>query len=167
MPNCFSALFSWSARRWIVAAIAATSTYLVVGLPTAVIENPVFGRAVDVTPWSIPVLVITSVLSGLLVASYFRNDVVTPEEKSIKIGGVGAILSYLAVGCPVCNKLVLIALGSTGAIKFFAPVQPYLAWLGVFLLAFAVQQRLSKESSCQIIFPKNSEFKESTDMEIK
>ena len=150
-----------------VAAIAATSTYLVVGLPTAVIENPVFGRAVDVTPWSIPVLLITSVLSGLLVASYFRNDVVTPEEKSIKIGGVGAILSYLAVGCPVCNKLVLIALGSTGAIKYFAPVQPYLAWLGVFLLTFAVQQRLSKESSCQIIFPKNSEFKESTDMEIK
>ena len=165
MPNCFSALFSWSVRRWIVAAIAATFTYLIVGLPTAVIENPVFGRAVDVTPWSVPVLVITSVLSGLLVASYFRNDVVTSEEKSIKIGGVGALLSYLAVGCPVCNKLVLIALGSTGAIKYFAPVQPYLAWLGVFLLAFAFQQRLSKESSCQVSFPKDSEVKESIDME--
>ena len=94
-----------------VAAIAAIVTYLVVGLPTAVIENPVFGRSVEVTPWSVPVLVITSVLSGLLVASYFRNDVITPEEKSIKIGGIGAVLSYLAVGCPVCNKLVLIALG--------------------------------------------------------
>ncbi len=165
MPNCFSALFSWSPRRWLVAALAAIVTYLSVGLPTAVIENPVFARSVEVTPWSVPVLVITSVLSGLLVASYFRNDVITPEEKSIKIGGVGAILSYFAVGCPVCNKLVLIALGSTGAIKYFAPVQPFLAWLGVLMLAFAVQQRLSKESSCQITFPKDVSKRESTDME--
>lgn len=167
MPNCFSALFSWSARRWLVAAVAAVVTYLVVGLPTAVIENPIFGRSVEVTPWSVPVLVITSVLSGLLVASYFRNDVITPEEKSIKIGGVGAVLSYLAVGCPVCNKLVLIALGSTGAIKYFAPVQPFLAWLGVLLLAFAVQQRLAKESSCQIIFPKELDQDKSSEMESK
>ncbi len=150
MPNCFSALFSWSVRRWVVAAVAAIITFLVVGLPTAVIENPVFGRSVEVTTWSMPVLVITSVLSGLLVATYFRNDEITSEEKSLKIGGIGAVLSYLAVGCPVCNKLVLIALGSTGAIKYFAPVQPFLAWLGVILLAFAVQQRLAKESLCKI-----------------
>lgn len=150
MTNCFSALFSWSARRWVVAAIAAVVTFLVVGLPTAVIENPVFGRSVEVTTWSMPVLVITSILSGLLVATYFRNDVITAEEKSLKIGGAGAVLSYLAVGCPVCNKLVLIALGSTGAIKYFAPVQPFLAWFGLILLAFAVQQRLAKESLCKI-----------------
>lgn len=163
MPNCFSALFSWSARRWVVSVVAAIVTYLVVGLPTAVIENPIFGRAVEVTPWSVPALVITSVLFGLLVASYFRNDVITPEEKSIKIGGIGAVLSYLAVGCPVCNKLVLIALGSTGAIKYFAPVQPFLAWLAVILLAFAVQQRLAKESSCQINFPKATKLSKSPD----
>jgi ABC-type sugar transport system permease subunit len=167
MPNCFSALFSWSVRRWVVAAVAAIITFLVVGLPTAVIENPVFGRSVEVTTWSMPVLVITSVLSGLLVATYFRNDSITSEEKSLKIGGIGAVLSYLAVGCPVCNKLVLIALGSTGAIKYFAPVQPFLAWLGVILLAFAVQQRLAKESSCQISFPKELDQDKSSKMESK
>ena len=167
MPNCFSALFSWSVRRWVVAAVAAIITFLVVGLPTAVIENPVFGRSVEVTTWSMPVLAITSVLSGLLVATYFRNDAITSEEKSLKIGGIGAVLSYLAVGCPVCNKLVLIALGSTGAIKYFAPVQPFLAWLGVILLVFAVQQRLAKESSCQISFPKELDQDKSSKIESK
>lgn len=159
MPSCFSALFSWSKRRWLVALFVGLATYLLIGLPTAVISNPVFGRSIGVTTWSVPVLVITSVLTGLLVGSYFRNDPILAEEKSIKIGGVGAIFSYLAIGCPVCNKLALIALGSTGAIKYFAPVQPYLAWVGVLLLAFAVQKRLMSESQCKVSFGKLSEAK--------
>ena len=37
-----------------------------VGLPTDVIPNPVFGRPVPVTWWSYPVLVVTALLGGLL-----------------------------------------------------------------------------------------------------
>ena len=152
MPNCFSSLFTWSPRRWVVAITSALATALVIGLPTAVIANPIFGRSIEVTSWSAPVLVITSLLSGLLVASYFRNDPLLSEERSVKVGGLGALLSYLAIGCPVCNKLALIALGSTGAIKYFAPVQPYLVWVGVLLLAYAVQKRLTSESNCKVSY---------------
>ena len=67
-------LQSWTIRRWTIAAVAAMVVTLLVGLPTDVIPNSVFGRPVDVTWWSYPVLVITGMLGGLLAATYVRDD---------------------------------------------------------------------------------------------
>jgi hypothetical protein len=152
MPNCFTALLLWSAKRWIVAITTAIATALIISLPTAVIENPVFGRDVEVTSWSIPVVLITSVISGLILATYVKNDTSVDEEKSIKIGGAGAFFSFLAVGCPVCNKIALIALGYSGALQYFAPLQPYMAALGVGLLMYALRKRLNGELMCSTGF---------------
>ena len=154
MNDCLSALMNWSKRRWLAAAFTSVFTGLFIALPTAVLKNPVFGREIAVTSWSVPVVIMTSILSGLLFATYVRNDSSLSEERSIKIGGMGAILSYLAVGCPVCNKLVLIALGSSGAIQYFAPVQPYLAVAGIALLIYALRKRLINESQCNVKFSK-------------
>lgn len=152
MPNCFTALLLWSAKRWIVAITTAIATALIISLPTAVIENPVFGRDVEVTSWSIPVVLITSVISGLILATYVKNDTSVDEEKSIKIGGAGAFFSFLAVGCPVCNKIALIALGYSGALQYFAPLQPYMAALGIGLLMYALRKRLNGELMCSTGF---------------
>jgi hypothetical protein len=148
MPNCFSALLLWSSKRWIVAVVTAVATGVLISLPTAIIENPVFGRDVAVTSWSIPVVILTAIISGLIVATYIRNDQSVEEERSIKIGGAGAFLSFLAVGCPVCNKIALVALGYSGALQYFAPVQPYLALFGVGLLMYALRKRLTGELMC-------------------
>ncbi len=58
------------------------------------------------------------------------------------------MLSVFAVGCPVCNKLVVLALGMSGATAYFAPVQPLLGFLSVGLFGYALRVRLSRESSC-------------------
>jgi hypothetical protein len=100
----------WPARRWATAIAVAIATFFIIGITTAVIANPVFGRAVGVTPWSVPVLIATSVLSGMLFATYVRMDAVITDESSAKVGSIGGFLAYLAVGCPVCNKLVLFEL---------------------------------------------------------
>jgi hypothetical protein len=63
----------------------------------------------------------------------------------------GTLLSFLAVGCPVCNKIALIALGYTGAIKYFAPIQPFLALFGIAILIYALSQRLKGEINCKIL----------------
>ncbi len=54
------------------------------------------------------------------------------------------------MGCPVCNKLVLLALGYTGAIQFFEPVQPYLAAGAIALLAWALAARVRRERACAL-----------------
>jgi hypothetical protein len=160
MPNCFTALLLWSKKRWAVAVGSSILTGLFISLPTAIIKTPIFGREIEVTPWSVPVVIATSILSGMLFATYVNNDNSMKEERSLKVGGAGALFSFLAVGCPVCNKLVLVALGYSGAIQYFAPVQPYLAAAGIFLLAYALRKRLIGESLCQVRFDeKNQEVR--------
>lgn len=150
MPSCVSTLLTWSPRRWLVAAFTAGATFLAIALVTALIDNPVFGRSVPPTPWAMQAAAITAVLSGLLAATYVRDESFIAEERSLKVGGIGGLATYFAVGCPACNKLVVLALGTTGAIQWFAPIQPYLAGGGILLLAYAVRSRLSAESSCAI-----------------
>jgi hypothetical protein len=161
--TCFlAALLTWSVRRWAAAIAVATGTYLFLGLSTAVLANPVFGRSVPPTQWAPGVLLATAVLSGLLAATYVRNvgpapirlEAVgassgpAPGSRSARAGAVGSLLAYLAIGCPVCNKIALLLLGTTGALNLYAPIQPYLGAVGIALLALALVVRLRGEVSC-------------------
>jgi len=152
------ALRMWSARRWRVALLSGIATAILVALPTAVIPNPIFGRAVEVTWWSYPVVILTGILGGLLLATYVREpwmETETPQEqaedkKASKLGIAGGFIAFFAVGCPVCNKLVLLALGASGAMTWFAPVQPFLAIASVILMAVALRIRLKNQVSCSL-----------------
>lgn len=134
-------------QQWLVAAVGGLVTFLALGLPTDVIDNPVFGRAIDETPWSMPVLVVTAILGGVLIATYVRPQ---PFDRAAKAGTIGGALSFFAIGCPVCNKVVLVALGTTGAVNFFEPIQPYLAVAGIAALSWAVYRRLAGARSCDV-----------------
>lgn len=151
-PSVWRRPAAWGPRRWAGAGVAAVLTLLAIGLPTDVIPNPVFGRPVPVTWWSLPVLVLTSVLAGLLAATYVREPAVDPAEldRPARAGGIGGLLAFFAIGCPVCNKVVLLALGTTGALELFAPVQPLLAVLSVVVLALALRARLRNETGCTV-----------------
>lgn len=143
-------LRSWGVRRWGVAALAAVAIALLIGLPTDVIPNPVFGRPVPVTWWSYPVLALTAVLGGLLAATYVRDPSAGESlDRPARVGSIGGFVSFLAVGCPVCNKLVIVALGTTGARQWFEPVQPLLAVASIVLLAFALRSRLRNALTCR------------------
>ena len=118
--SSIKSLLLWSKKRWLVASATALATGVFISLPTAILKTPVFGREIPVTSWSIPVVIATSILSGMLLATYVNNDESLREERSLKVGGAGALFSFLAVGCPVCNKLVLVALGYSGAIQYLS-----------------------------------------------
>ncbi|GAB3261666.1 hypothetical protein GCM10027425_25200 [Alteromonas gracilis] len=130
--------------------MVAVATYLFVALGTAMIPNPVIVREIAPTWWSVPVLVVTAALSGLLFATYVRVPGLEPDERTSRRGMAGGMLTFFAVGCPVCNKLVLLALGYSGAITWFAPVQPLLGVGAVVLLAWAVRSRLQGEVACRV-----------------
>ncbi len=159
------ALRSWT-RRTVVAAVAFSVAFAVlIGVPTVLIPNPVFGREIPVLAWNYPVWILTSVLAGMLAATYVRprravTDV--PDDASgepadatdervdapSRLGVVGGVLAWFAVGCPVCNKLALLALGYSGALTWFAPVQPYLAAAALVLTAAALVVRLRGQVYC-------------------
>jgi hypothetical protein len=158
MPNCITTLLTWPRNRWLVAFSASLATFALIGLPTDVIPNPLFSRAVAVTSWSMNVLVLSSLLSGLLIATYVKSANLAPEEASLRIGGAGGFLAFFAIGCPVCNKAALLALGYSGALHYFAPVQPYLAAGSILLLGYALRKRLIGESLCSVNYQREKSY---------
>lgn len=148
----------WPARRWGVAASAAVVFAVVVAIPTDMIDTPLFTRDIPVTWWAWPSLIASSILGGLLVATYVNPLTRTnnagsadpsADARPARGGWVAGVLTFFAVGCPVCNKLVLLALGYAGAISWFAPVQPYLQLLAIILLGWALRVRLRGERECR------------------
>ncbi len=148
-PSVIRALAQWPARRWLVAAVSGAAFVLLIGIPTDLVDTPAFARAVPPTWWAWPSLVASSALAGLLTASYVAHPEPTPADRRASRGGwAGTALTFFAVGCPVCNKLALLALGTAGAMTWFAPVQPLLQMAAVVLLAWALRQRVRGELSC-------------------
>ncbi|MET7638196.1 hypothetical protein [Streptomyces sp. NPDC005438] len=151
------ALRTWSPRQWWVAGLGALATTVVVGAPTAVVPNPLFGRSLPVQWWNYPVLALTALLAGLVLSTYVRPAATSatsatpaPAGPEGRLGAVGGALSFFAVGCPLCNKLVLVLLGASGALSYWAPVQPLLAVASVLLLAEAAVRRLSAQAECPV-----------------
>lgn len=152
------ALGAWGARQVLVAVVAAVAVGALIGVATVLIPNPVFSREIPPTWWSYPVWVLTSVLSGMLVATYVRGrgaaDADPPaqaeEGRTGPLGIAGGVLAWFAVGCPVCNKLALLALGYSGATTWFAPVQPFLGLGGLLLTGSALVWRLRGEVACPV-----------------
>ncbi|MEU9509369.1 hypothetical protein AB0D32_24175 [Micromonospora sp. NPDC048170] len=142
---------TWIPRRLLAAAVGGTATAVVIAVPTDLIDTPLFGRSVPATWWAWPVLIATAVLSGLLLATYVRpGDAPRSPRAEGRVGTVGGVLSLLAVGCPVCNKLVLLALGTSGAMTWFAPAQPLLAVASIVLLGWALRRRVLGERQCPV-----------------
>lgn len=144
------ALALWPRRRWLAALAAAAATYVVVAVPTDLIDTPFFVREVPPTWWSFPVLALTAALAGLVAATYVARLPEVSPERGQRFGLTGAIVSFFAVGCPVCNKLVLLALGTSGAMQYFEPVQPLLAVVSIGLLGWAFYRRATSEDRCAI-----------------
>lgn len=141
-------LRSWPPQRWLVAAAAATAVALIIGIPTGLISTPWYARMTPVLWWNYPIWVVTVLLSGLVAATYVRIG----ERATAPAAGVfgGGVLSMFAVGCPICNKLVVVALGTSGALNIWAPIQPIIGVVALGLLAYAATRRLQADIRCQI-----------------
>lgn len=161
VPLAGSALRAWSLRQWSVAAAFAVAIGLLLGVATVLIPNGFFSRDIPPTAWSYPVWIATSLLSGLLAATYVRPTAPAAAVEGIRQGRAGqergsgwglagGLLAWFAIGCPVCNKIALLALGYSGALAYFAPLQPWLATLALLLTAVAAVQRLAGQVACPV-----------------
>jgi hypothetical protein len=144
-PGALRALLGMGSCYWAAGLVVAAVAFTAVAIPTAIIPNPIFGRQVVVRWWDPVVLAVSSVLIGMLWAarrSPAGSPVEPAEASARKRSLVGGALTFLAVGCPTCNKLVLVVLGTSGALSWFAPVQPILGVAAVVLLAVTLRRTL-------------------------
>ena len=138
-------------RRFVAHAVLwAAASLFAFGLVSAIIPNPVFGRQIPPEPFAIAIWFISAPLMGLLGATYSappRTAVTMPapllagqargesaRDGSV-LGTVAGFGAFLAIGCPVCNKLALVLLGTSGAMTIWAPLQPVVGAASLLLLA--------------------------------
>ena len=133
----------WSAG-WTVAILA------VYGLISAIIPNPIFGRGLAPEPFAVAVWLVSAPLMGVVMATYFAplpaGVPVTLNAPAARdgttAGTVGGFVAVLAIGCPTCNKIALVLLGTSGATNVFGGVQPILGAVSLALLAGTLVWRL-------------------------
>lgn len=134
-------------RGWVIAVAAIIGTLLLIGIPTNMIPNQLFTRMTPVRPQDYVIWVATAIMVGLIAGTFFTPLRNAGQGKVVS----GGLLSFLAVGCPVCNKLVVLLLGLSGALTFFAPVQLYIGLTSLVILGWALRQRVRALSgSCDI-----------------
>src|SRR5919204_4104841 len=126
-------------RFTLLAAAGAALSALALGIPTAIIPNPVFHRIIEAGPSYYFFWASTSVVTGALLATYLMPRVV--KDRAAEAGFGGGFLAYLAVGCPLCNKAVVALLGASGAVTIFQPIQPFLGAVGLLLASVALAIR--------------------------
>ena len=124
-------------RTWVMPCAFSLLTALVIGVPTRVVPNEFFRRMTPTRPVDYAFLAVASVLVGLTFA--LRPG--RPVEGSGKVFA-GGLATVLAVGCPICNKLVVALIGTAGALSVFAPMQPFIGAAGIALLLVGVRRRL-------------------------
>jgi len=143
----------WTSVHWLVAAAGAAVVWLAIGIPTGLLATPWYTRMTPPTWWSYLVWVATAVMSGLFIATYVRRPGAGPVQRRTGAGAVANIGSLLAVGCPVCNKLVVAAVGISGALSMWAPLQPLIAIASLLALGWALRRRLTARDVCPLPAP--------------
>lgn len=135
-------------RFWLAALLGTLGSLLLLGLPTALIPNPVFGRQIAAEPWTYWVWLASAPLAGLVLATYAVPAPASAGATAATDGPSGTLASlaglgvFLAVGCPICNKVALMLLGTSGALAVFGPLQPVLGAASLVALAATLWWRL-------------------------
>lgn len=144
-------LRTWPGRRWLIALLVAVVTSVVMGIPTGVLPTPLYRRMTPVTWWDYPVLAASALLIGLIGATYLRAHAAPLRAREKGSTLLGGIFSAFAVGCPVCNKLVVAVVGASGALAYWAPMQPLLGLGSLGLISATLYIRLRRLLSCRPI----------------
>ncbi len=118
-------------RRLFAGVAFAVAAFVALGTVAALWDNPFFVRMTPAGDWEIGLLTLLALLSGVYV-------VIRRPFCSNKTVGVGGVLGFVGVACPICNKILLLAFGSELLMTYFEPVRIYVAALGVVIAAWAV-----------------------------
>jgi hypothetical protein len=137
-------------RFWLVATLGTIASFVLLGLVSAIIPNPVFTRTIPPDGAAIAVWIASAPLMGVLLATTLSSPRSASAAPGRDLTGsgltLGSLATFFAIGCPVCNKIVLLALGTTCALNVFAPIQPIIGIASLALLAATVRWSLRRRA---------------------
>lgn len=141
----------WSRKQWRTTVLAASVSFLVIGTVGQTLPWTASGRTFPVVWWNYVTLVASSLLIGLIVATF----VVAGGRRRSRVGGaastgVAGTAATIAMACPVCNPIAIPLLGAGGVFAFLAPDRGVIALASVVFLALTLVLRMRATTSCRV-----------------
>jgi hypothetical protein len=142
-------------RFKVIGLLGALLTLIAFGVLNAIIPTPFFERPIAPEPFAIATWIVSAPLIGFVLATYLSPpkpslDPATPlalnttaaSDQRSTLGVLGGFGTLLAIGCPICNKIALVLLGTSGALSVYAPLQPVIGGISIALLVATAVWRL-------------------------
>ncbi len=136
-------------RFWSLSVLYTIGSALLLGIPTRLVPTPLFSRMVPTSPQDYVIWTVSALLLGPLLALMtlypMPSQKAAQGKRSLSGSGRalgGALLSFFSVGCPICNKVVVLLLGLGGAMTIFNPLRPFLGLASIVLLSVTLFLRV-------------------------
>ncbi len=135
-------------RAIVLGSLVACGVFVLFGLVTGLIRNPLYVRMVPRTLTDYLFLTLTALLAGVYVTQRLATTVpeidgddadTTPDTDRWAMGGL--VGGFLAVGCPICNVFLLSLFSSSALMTYFDPVRPVLGVLSMAILSGLIYVR--------------------------
>ncbi|MBI2765922.1 MAG: hypothetical protein HYX53_08440 [Chloroflexi bacterium] len=150
LPLLGTMIRAFTPGAWLAALLAALFVLVAVGGTTAIFQNDFFQRMTPVRPQDYVIWLATALLVGLLAGTFVLSRASEQAGKAV----AGGFFADVAIGCPICNKVVVAVIGSSGALTYFGPLQIFIGIGSLGLLALALILRARAMGGvCPILAP--------------
>lgn len=141
-------LRSRSGRQWRTAAVSALAAFVLVGEVGQTLPPASAGRMFPVLWWNWVALAVSSVLLGLIAATFVGScgRRLLGRAGSGSAGAVAAV----AMACPVCSPLAIPLLGTGSVLAFLQPDRGWIALAAVAVLGLTLVLRLRGGAACRV-----------------
>src|SRR6056297_1164498 len=110
-------------------AAVSLGSFVLFGVVTGLVPNPIYVRMVPSRPVDYLFLVLTAGLLGVYVAQ--RPPV--EDRSDDRLATLGTVGGFLAFGCPICNAFLLALFSSSALMTYLDPLRPVLGVLSIAL----------------------------------
>lgn len=139
----------------VIGSVAAIIAFFLFGIPTAVIPNSYFFRMSPVTIFDYVFLPVNSILLGTFIALLFyqgnyKRLTKLKNTKTESAATGAAFVNVLALGCPICNVVLVSLFSTTALMTYFEPLRPALAVLTAGILGTAIYFKAKSIKECKV-----------------
>ncbi len=117
------------------------------GIPTALIPTQWFVRMIPAQTMDYVFLLLNSALIGTYVGlhTYERHE---RNKRGDALATTGGIMNIFAVGCPICNKLLVTLLGASAVMAYFEPLRVWLGLASASVVGVAIWFKIKNVRTC-------------------
>ena len=121
-------------------AVVSIGSFLLFGVVTGLLPNPVYVRMVPSTLFDYTFLILTSLFAGV----YVTQQSTMNRSKDDRFALGSTIVGFLAFGCPICNVFLLALFSNSVLMTYLNPYRPLLGAISIALFAGLLYYRYQK-----------------------